>query len=271
VELNLRLSDIYLDVLPIRQHDNVLHLGGEEGAVIDYAVRMRTMDNDRKMDRVLRQNQVSDKDIIMLAKKILNFHRKAQIINQPFDREKAMEDFNDLESIQQWVGDHIGHAYYAMIEEAIKFSDEFLDNHSALIQKRGDEGFRRDVHGDLHSKNIFLYPEDPVIFDCIEFNDDMRQIDLINEIAFFCMDLEAFARDDLSEAFLDSYLASWKIIRNDEEWLLFTYYKTYRANVRAKVNALRAIQADNEEYKAKCADECRAYLDLMNHYLNTSE
>lgn len=271
VELNLRLSDIYLDVLPIKQLDDTFNIGGDTGSVMDYAVRMRTMDNDRKMDCMLRKNQVGEKEIAMLANRILDFHRDAQIIHQPFDQKKAREDFNDLVSVSQWVNDHIGPAYFAIIEEAIEFSDDFLGKHSALIQKRIEESFRRDVHGDLHSKNIFLYPKHPIIFDCIEFNDDMRRVDLVNEIAFFCMDLEVYARYDLSNEFLNTYLASWKIIRNDEEWLLFTYYKAYRANVRAKVNALRAMQTDDLEYKAKCADDCRAYLDLMNHYINTNE
>ena len=67
----------------------------------------------------------------------------------------------------------------------------FLKVHAGRIRERIENGLCRDVHGDLHSGNIFLY-EKPILFDCIEFNDSYRQIDLINEIAFFCMDLEAY-------------------------------------------------------------------------------
>ena len=81
-----------------------------------------------------------------------------------------------------------------------------------MISTRLKEGFYRDGHGDLHSRNIFLLAE-PVPFDCIEFNDDFRQIDVLNEVAFLCMDLEAFGRQDLSDCFLESYNALFPAIK----------------------------------------------------------
>jgi len=52
-----------------------------------------------------------------------------------------------------------------------------------MIMERADKGFVRDPH----TANIFLY-DDPVIFDCIEFNHAMRQLDAPDELAFLCMD-----------------------------------------------------------------------------------
>ena len=102
-------------------------------------------------------------------------------------------------------------------------------------------GFTRDVHGDLHSGNIFLY-KDPIIFDCIEFNDSFRQIDVLDEIAFLCMELEAFHRYDLSKFFYENYMYHSGMKETTESRLLFNYYKSYRANVRAMINAEEAVK-----------------------------
>lgn len=134
------------------------------------------------------------------------------------------------------------------------------------MTERTAKGFARDGHGDLHTGNIFLL-DTPQPFDCIEFNDDIRQIDVLNDIAFLCMDLEAFERKDLSERFLHSYLRLFPARETEEDNQLFLYYKSYRANVRAKINSLKAHAATTPEEKTSAMADARKYLDLMNGYL----
>jgi aminoglycoside phosphotransferase family enzyme len=147
------------------------------------------------------------------------------------------------------------------------YSNSYLDLNEQFIANRVEEGFCRDCHGDLHSKNIFLY-KDPIIFDCIEFNDDFRQIDVLNELAFFCMDLEAYERWDLSKQFMESYLELFPCMMGMKGEQLFKYFKCYRASVRAKVNTLRAMQADNEYDENKYNIEVKKYLKLMANYMD---
>jgi aminoglycoside phosphotransferase family enzyme len=127
-------------------------------------------------------------------------------------------------------------------------------------------GFVRDCHGDLHSRNIFFMPE-PQPFDCIEFNDDFRKIDVLSEIAFLCMDLETFGRQDLADLFVAHYQSLYPAMQTKEDKLLFVYYKAYRANIRAKVNSLRAISAATTAQKKFALDEVYKYLLLMNDYM----
>ena len=94
-----------------------------------------------------------------------------------------------------------------------------------------------ETHGDLYSGNIFVTPKDTFIFDAIEFNPGINTTDVAAEIAFLCMDLEFLGRDDLSEAFSSKYILE----SNDKEILkLLSFYKGYRACVRAKVNGYKA-------------------------------
>jgi aminoglycoside phosphotransferase family enzyme/predicted kinase len=165
---------------------------------------------------------------------------------------------------------------------------------AAHFSARKAGGFVRECHGDLHLGNIAWIPEAlpplkkgggggfvgailagpgeipptppvpkggmknqgrPLIFDAIEFNPDLRFIDVINEIAFLTMDLRHRNRPDLAWRCLNRYLEH----TGDYEGLAaLPYYQVYRAMVRAKVAAILASQAGND------FAECRRYLDLAD-------
>jgi len=269
IELNKRLTDdIYLDVVPIYRLNDHYKIGGNEGTVVDYAVRMLKMDRAKQMDQLLVQNKVTRSDIQNLAKKIAVFHGNTIIIYQK-DVLDIQEDFNDLEGEKEYLARQTNGSMYAtIIDSAIKASNDFLKSNKDLLAGRLRAGFFRDCHGDLHSRNIFLLPS-PQPFDCIEFNDDFRQIDVLNEVAFLCMDLDAFGKNDLSELFLEYYNQFFPTMKSSKERYLFVFYKAYRANVRAKVNSLRAKSAVNKKERTKALSEVEKYLRLMESYLKT--
>jgi len=268
VELNTRLTDnIYIDVQPICEWQGRLIMGGREGTITDYAVRMYKQDRDKQMDRLLLQNKVSDSDIKSLAEKIALFHQRTEIIYKK-DMLDIQEKFNDLENEKKFLEENIGVSNSDIITNAIKSSDTFLERNKELLVQRLNAGYSRDCHGDLHSRNIFLLP-DPQPFDCIEFNDDIRQIDVLNEVAFLCMDLDAFDRKDLSDLFIKYYNQFFPTITTDADRQLFVYYKSYRANIRAKVNSLRARSATGSIERAKTFSAVSKYLGLMDSYINS--
>ena len=266
VELNKRLADdIYLDVQPVRNISGSIIIGGEDGEVIDYAVRMRKIDRERQMDALLLNNKVTTSDIQKLAEKIAAFHKNAIIIYQK-DFLDVQNMFNDLVKEKDYLKENSDSDNSNIISRAIDLSNAFIEKNKALLANRLEAGFFRDCHGDLHSRNIFLLPPQP--FDCLEFNDDYRQIDVLNEVAFLCMDLDAFDRKDLSDLFIKFYNNLFPSMKTDDDHRLFIYYKSYRANIRAKVNSLRArAAADNIQRKLALAD-VNKYLRLMNSYIN---
>lgn len=266
VELNRRLTpNVYIGVVPITQHNNSINIGGE-GEAIDHAVKMHKLPGDKQMDILLTKNKVSKIDIKNLAEKIAAFHKETPIIKEK-NLDDIREEYNDLQSQKDFITEHSGQKFGEIIDHAIATSNSFLTQHKDLLATRLRDGFYRDCHGDLHSRNIFLLPE-PVPFDCIEFNDDFRHIDVLNEIAFFCMDLDAFDRQDLSELFLENYNELFPSISTPEERKLFIYYKSYRANIRAKVNSLRAQSATTKEDKSTALSTAEKYLSLVETYLN---
>ena len=265
VQLNSRFSNIYIGVVSVCKAGRriVLESGGE---IIDYGVKMKRINSDFQMDYMIEHDLVSAKAIKKLAKTIAKFHLNAEIIRKPFSIRNVCQTFNDLGTIKNFLYNEIGLDGVQQINEAILESNHYLNSNVRLLNDRIKYGFVRDVHGDLHAKNIFLLKK-PILFDCIEFDDELRQIDLLSEIAFVCMDLEARNREDLSKEFLQTYLDIFPIIGNDEDRRLFSYYKCYRANVRIKVHAMLAKQADSDEEKQNHLVEVVRYMHLMMEYV----
>ncbi len=266
LRLNRRFSDIYLDVAPLRATSAGWMFGGEGGRVVDYAVVMKRMQSSKRMDVLLAAGRVNQQQMFRLATRVARFHAEAELVDRPFDAHAMREAFNDIGGIGEVTRSHTGPDGKAIVERAIQWSDAFIGRHEPRFALRASLGFRRDVHGDLHAANIFMYAE-PVIFDCIEFNDTFRQIDILDEVAFLCMDVESYGESRLADAFRDRYLSLSGAMQSAEDEAIFLYYKCYRANVRAKVHALAAAQAGEATTRGQHLDRFRRYLSLIQRYI----
>jgi predicted kinase len=132
------------------------------------------------------------------------------------------------------------------------------------MQQRVENGFIRECHGDLHLGNIAIVNKQVTLFDCIEFNPELRWIDTISEAAFVVMDLYARGYSEFAWRFINHYLAA----TGDYDGIaLLRYYIVYRAMVRAKVNPIRSTQ-ENDQNTASVngRDECLRYLDLAQFW-----
>lgn len=264
--LNKRYTDIYLAVCPVRFHHGKYEIGGEKGQIIDYVVQMKKMSAAKKMDFLLKQGKVDKADMHRLAKTITDFHKDSIRVNIPFNIDFGCSLFNDIKANDDFINEKLGDKYSELVSRSIQWSNNFLLSHSKRFQERIDKGFKRDLHGDLHGGNIFLYKK-PVLFDCIEFNDQYRQIDVLYEIAFLCMDLEAFDQEYLARAFLSTYLKLLPCCEDQEDEHIFIYFKSLRANIRAKVHATTAARAHFKKDIQKHIEETQKYLILMKKYM----
>jgi aminoglycoside phosphotransferase family enzyme len=267
VRLNRRLAPrMYLDVLPVSYAaDGLLEIGIEARTPVDFAVWMKRMDDRRQMDRLLLQNAVSTAEMRSLAKILAHFHQSV-IIPQTATLYKAGDnrtDFDDLFGLKNACVQLFGAEAAAILEAWRHQVGSFLDVHEPRLHDRAEAGFWVDGHGDLHGRNIFLLPEGPVVFDCIEFNPHFRKLDVLNELAFLGMELDAGGHHELEKAFMDAYLREWKCIKNREDEKLLRYFKAYRANVRLKVTLMEWQQHP----AAATAKTAGGYWDLLTGYL----
>jgi aminoglycoside phosphotransferase family enzyme len=306
LELNRRLTeDIYLGVVPVRQEARRWRLeawreedegemptengasdgrsGAENawGSIVEYAVWMRKMEPSRRMDLLAREDKIREAEIDALAELLGRWHRGAEIVREGDARGEAetmRHLFNDLAREREVLVPLLGAWAGEVIDRALSFSDQFLGTHGTLMEGRRAAGLYRDGHGDLHCRNIFLL-ERPQVFDCIEFNDGLRQVDVLNDIAFLCMDLDTLGCGGLAERFFDRYCREFPEAmggsaakRRSEKMRrevlhLLEYYKAYRANIRAKINSLRVRSAATGEQRQKAQAAAAEYLRQMDAYL----
>lgn len=268
LKLNKRLTQgMYLAVVPIRKAGGEIAIEGTNGEVIGYAVKMKRMDNTRQMNFLLEKNEVTHTHMHQLAEQLAEFHRCAKRVHSAPDIEFMHADFADILNVEEFVGKKFGPAAAQKIREAVVYSDRFLHAHADRLLERHHHGFNIDGHGDLHAKNILLLDE-PVVFDCIEFSDHYRQGDVLSELAFFCMDLDVFARADLADVFLEKYLVKNPCIETEEDQHIFNYFKIYRANVRLKVYALKAMQTEDDGERKMRLRLIGEYIKLLGKYLD---
>lgn len=266
--LNRRLAaEIYLDVVKLRrERESIIIDDTSTKKATDYAVRMKRVDNRLEMDVLLRKNQVDTEQLTKLAEVIAEFHIKAFQVRKTWELEHLQDTFNQFGDWQPFVAEQLGKEAAELIRHACTLSDSFLTENIDLINQRSSQGWVRDLHGDLHSRNIFLTAP-PLIFDCIEFDDDLRQIDVLNEIAFFLMDLDYFDSTDLGKSFVRHYRKHLENSSLQECWNeeLLTYFKMYRASVRAKVLLISAKEKEGEN-RQKYLRQVQRYLDLVKRY-----
>lgn len=262
LRLNGRLApEIYLDCAPIGGNP-AQPVWGSTSPVIEYAVRMRRFPQEALLDRRLDANSLETSHFQALARRLAEFHRAipAAAPAAPFgEPERVWRPMLDNFSITRpLLDDPMDLDALTAVEQWTLAA--FPRLRPLLVQRKAD-GWIRECHGDLHLGNMVLAADGHVvIFDCIEFNDNFRWIDVINDLAFLIMDLRFHGADAFSQQVLNAYL---EYSGDFSGAALLTGYQVYRAMVRAKVNAIQAHQDSiPEPARAASRGQCRAYLRL---------
>jgi uncharacterized protein len=242
VTLNRRLCpDIYLGVIPISLSAGKLTFGKGE-KVVEYAVKMRKLQDRYFMLQLLRHDKVTTKDLDRIVSRLKDFY-EAETPTQKITTWGRIENLKistgeNFDQTRAFIGLTISREAF---EAIAYYTAVFYAQKGALFSARVREGRIRDCHGDLHLEHIHLAPKTLSIFDCIEFNDRFRYIDVASDVAFLAMDLDHHDRPDLSRQ-ITSRLAN--SLRDTEMLRLMDFYKCYRAYVRGKVESFQQARAE---------------------------
>jgi aminoglycoside phosphotransferase family enzyme/predicted kinase len=262
LRLNRRLApDMYLDVVPITGTLDAPAIGGT-GPILDYAVCMVQFDQACLLSH-LSPGTLTCGQIDQLADTCAQFHENAAAaVDSCFgthDRIRAavQDNFDILQQADRCISADVARLRFAaslQMKELIPIFDKRRRNNRV-----------RECHGDLHLGNMFLQDDRITVFDGIEFNDDFRWIDVINDIAFLIMDLD----DRGHHGFANRFLNRWLEQTGDYDGLaVLRFYCGYRAAVRAKVDVIRMHQEHVSYFDQRhLTNDCRGYLDLAIGYM----
>ncbi|MDQ7010353.1 MAG: phosphotransferase, partial [Mariprofundaceae bacterium] len=261
LELNRRLAPkIYLDVLPVGRADGEYRLGGKTDTA-DYCLKMRQFDQRDLLDQRLDAGTFEPTWMDTLAADIADFHKHAETAPREFGGIDALRRHikANFQIAKQHLGTALSESTYTTLRDHCR---TLLRRQAKAVARRLQQGHVRDCHGDLHLRNIALFRHKPCVFDCIEFGDEFRMIDTMNDVAFLLMDCDARGRPDLGYRFLSRYLEH----TGDYDGLaLLPLYLIYRACVRGKVACLLAEDRGVDEATRT------AQLAEASHYFSLAE
>jgi aminoglycoside phosphotransferase family enzyme/predicted kinase len=269
LRLNRRLApQLYIEVVALYGTPERPQFHGQ-GAPIEYAVKMAQFVQDTLLSQLIAVGQLQVSHIDRLAHEVSAFHARIATAD-------PRSHFGTPEAIYQPVQENFQHLFDT-IDDPVRqaraktleaWCQRTFDARRPTFVARKRDGFVRECHGDMHLGNMLLLDDAVVIFDCLEFNEDLRWIDVASDVAFLTMDLEDRGRPDLAHRFLNGYLEA----TGDYGLLgLLPFYLTYRATVRAKVAGLRLGQSHlSPEEAAQVREAFGSYFDLAERYTRPS-
>jgi aminoglycoside phosphotransferase family enzyme/predicted kinase len=226
--------DIYRAVRRItREADGGLAMEGQ-GEIVEYVLEMRRFDENAVLaaDPSVVDGEMAD----ALGRAIAGFHALAPL--RPEGGWSAM-DFtvgSNAELLRE-LAPRLGPD---RIEAMILLTADELERQAPLLKTRTAQGFARRCHGDLHLGNILVEDGKPILFDCIEFNDLLSDLDVFYDLAFLLMDLDFRHRRDAGVRVLSAYLDEAARVFPDQLWeglAALPLMLSVRASVRAHVAA----------------------------------
>ena len=234
LRLNQRgAPELYVEVLAIAQVENQFHLGGT-GQPVEYALKMRQFPQEALLSTMFELGKLDETHMQELGTVVAQYHAKAQTNDyiRTFGEVTQVREAIDenYEQTKKYIG---GPQSQTQFEETKLYTDRFFAE-PQLFTSRIKNNLIRECHGDLHLRNICLWQSKILLFDCIEFNEPFRFVDVMYDVAFTVMDLEARQRPDLGNAFLNKYVEQ----TGDWEGLqVLPLYLSRQAYVRAKVTS----------------------------------
>ena len=251
LEYNKRLCcKAYMGIEEISLNNGALVFGTGDQTV-EYVIKMNLLPEEYFLNNLLSDKKVSESDFSRIAEKLANYYNSqghSEEISKYGNTEKIKSVIDqNLGLAKQFIGRTISASTYNII---VSYNNHFLFNNSSSITKRMEYSWIRDCHGDLRLEHINLANDDICIYDCIEFNESFRCIDIASDIAFLCMDLDFNGYNNFSTYFISEIS---RMMKDDGIYEVLDFYKCYRAFVRGKVESIKTYELEVPENEREFA------------------
>ena len=243
LQMNQRTAaEIYLQVLPIVQIGDRFQFASDSQSPtpaeipVEYVLKMREFPQESLFLSLLERGLLTEELMEDLGREVAKFHNTT-ITNNYISKFGEVSQIceavdNNYLISQKYIG---GPQTQIQYQETKNYTNSFFAENQKLFNSRIANHKIRECHGDLHLQNIALWQDKILLFDCIEFNEPFRFVDVMYDVAFTLMDLESRGRRELGNAFLNTYIEQ----TGDWEGLqVLPLYLSRQAYVRAKVTSL---------------------------------
>jgi uncharacterized protein len=252
---------VYLAALPITRSGETLAIGGM-GETVEWVTHMRRFDENATLDRVAARDGLSNETIDKLTLAIRRSHARAPLRD-------AARSAHSLETyIEQ---NDAAFAERPDVFDPAKSRRLTIDSRLAFavarptLLRRGESGFTRRCHGDLHLSNIVMLDGEPTLFDALEFSDEIASGDVLYDLAFLLMDLEELGLRPAANRLFNRYLTP-EPLEAVAGLAALPLFLSLRAAIRAKVKAAGAERLEGAE-RDEARRLARGYFDCAAEFL----
>jgi aminoglycoside phosphotransferase family enzyme len=264
VRLGRRLApDVYRGVSPIHSGPGG-HAFVGEGAVVDFAVRMRKLPEEDGAGVLLSLGRLTTRHVQRLAETLAAFYQASPPLRdtRALGRADILESHQGLLAYAGWLVDA------TLLERIYRGQRELVAQHEGQLLDRVARGRAREGHGDLRLEHVYFSggrAEHPLVIDPLEFDAGLRRGDVALDLAFLVMELEAHRRPDLTSAFLARFAAA---SGDFDFYPLLDLYASHRAAARARLACRVAADPSTSPAKAsRKAAEANRLLALAASYM----
>ncbi len=254
---------IYLGVVAItREADGTLEINGA-GIAVEWAVHMRRFDDNALLAHALEGQNLKPVFFDHLADEIIRYHIVAPEVVSSKGRAKMAAIVDQLCQAFKDTPDLLAAPDVEVFSE---LAHAQLSRAGDCLDYRSQHGFIRRCHGDLHLENIVVIENLPILFDAIEFNEEIATIDVLYDLSFLLMDLGRHSLDDIANQILNRYLARSQSDENYSGLKILPLFLGCRAAIRAMVISTRIHQSQGAE---TASDRCevRDYFKAAQDYM----
>jgi aminoglycoside phosphotransferase family enzyme/predicted kinase len=250
---------VYLGTVPITREPDGFAVEGS-GHPVEWGTLMRRLPADRMLDAMLLAGAAPAPSDLAghLAGRLIPFHRDlagACGHGRETAATLAAVVTDNLDELRPFAGAPLSALQLELVDEALRC---FIAEQRPMMERRVVDGWIRDGHGDLRAEHICLEDDAIQIFDCVEFNPEIRCADVASDLAFLLMDLERLGAGAVASELEARYRAAGL----DLPPPLLRFYRAHRALVRAKIDCLS--MADSVRPHPGMAGEANRYLGLAS-------
>ncbi|HEY5148471.1 MAG TPA: AAA family ATPase [Mycobacterium sp.] len=236
------------------------------GQMPEPVIVMRRHPDDRRLSTLVRRGEPVEEHLTAIALILSRFHGSASR-GREVDAQARVEAITgrwqeNLSELERYADGLVPGLDPQMVDETRRLAIDFIAGRSVLFARRIGERRIVDGHADLLADDIFCLDDGPELLDCLEFDDNLRYVDTIDDAAFLAMDLEYLGHPELGDHFMATYA---RLADDDAPASLRDFYIAYRAVVRAKVDCVRHSQGAPDAG----ADAAR-HLEIARDHLRAS-
>lgn len=261
VRLNRRLAkEVYVGIVPL-----VINKAGElqiegKGKIVDWLVKMKRIPEEEMLDYAILHGSIDRSGLQRAARLLIKFYQASGpvpvFVSQYVRKLEADILFNYVELSRP-----LFQLSPAAIHRLTTRQTAFVTDHYSLFLERIKNKKIIEAHGDLRPEHIGIGPS-PAIIDRLEFNKELRIMDIAEELSFLCVECEMLGNRTIGQLFLEEYI---KATSDNIPGPLITFYKMKRACLRAY---LVARHKEDERYRDDPGwlTKANAYIKLAESY-----